>query len=142
MSMTSLVPAIAAILFILFALYIAFKDNASYMKIWLLPAAISLLFLLFSLLTVATEGPFGFWVEHTRNLWGNQIWLDLLLAVGIGWFLIVPQAKALKMSLLPWLILISCTGCIGFLAMLARMLYLRENERLSDSHPSEMSHNG
>jgi hypothetical protein len=60
-------------------------------------------------------------------MWGNQIWFDLLLAAGIGWFLIVPQAKDLNMRLLPWLVLIVCTGCIGFSAMVARMLYLREH---------------
>jgi TRAP-type uncharacterized transport system fused permease subunit len=134
MTLTSLVPAIAAILFILFALYVAFNDNALYMqKIWRLPAAISLLFLLFSLLAIATEDLTRFWIDHMRDLWGNQIWLDLLLAVSIGWFLVVPQAKVLKMPLLPWLFLISCTGCIGFLAMIARVLYLRENGHFSNS---------
>ena len=59
-------------------------------------------------------------------MWGNQIWFDLLLAVGIGWFLIVPQAKAQGMRLLPWGIIVLSTGCIGFTAMVARMLYLRE----------------
>jgi hypothetical protein len=60
-------------------------------------------------------------------MWGNQIWFDLLLAAGIGWFLIVPQAKVLNMRLSLWLVLIVSTGCIGFLAMVARMLYLREH---------------
>jgi hypothetical protein len=92
----------------------------------LLPAAASLCFLLFSLHAISAEGMLGFWPEHTRNLWGNQIWIDLLLAVGIGWFLIVPQAKALGMRPLPWLVLVACTGCIGFLAMTARLLYLRD----------------
>lgn len=124
---TSLVPAIAGALFILFGLYVAFKDDAHMKKIWLLPTALSVLFLLFSLQAVMTEGMFGFWTEHTRNLWGNQIWLDLLLAVGIGWFFAVPQAKALGMRPLPWLVLIVGTGCIGFSAMIARLLYLREN---------------
>lgn len=68
----------------------------------------------------------GFWTEHTRNLWGNQIWFDLLLATGIGWFLVMPEAKSLGIRPLPWLLLIACTGSIGFLAMIARLLYLRE----------------
>jgi hypothetical protein len=123
----SLLPPIAGGLFVLFGLYIAAKEDGHMPKIWLLPTAISLLFLLFSIQTVMTEGLFGFWTEHTRNFWGNQIWLDLLLAVGIGWFLAVPQAKALGMRPLPWLVLIVCTGCIGFSAMMARLLYLQEN---------------
>ena len=126
MTLTSLLPVIAASLFLLFALYVAAKGGAPMKNIWLLPAALSLLFLLFSVQAVITEGMLGFWTEHTRNLWGNQIWFDLLLAVGIGWFFVVPQVKALRMRPLPWLVLIGCTGCIGFLAMIARLLYLRE----------------
>jgi hypothetical protein len=127
MTVTSLLPVIAASLFLLFALYVAGKKDARMKKTWLLPAALSLLFMLFSLQAVTSEGMFGFWPEHTRNLWGNQIWLDLLLAVGIGWFFVVPQAKALGMRPLPWLALIACTGCIGYLGMIARLLYLREH---------------
>lgn len=126
MTTTSLLPVIAASLFLLFALYVAAKDGTPLKNIWLLPTALSLLFLLFSVQAVITEGLLGFWTEHTRNLWGNQIWFDLLLAAGIGWFFVVPQAKALGMRLLPWLVLIACTGCIGFLAMIARLLYLQE----------------
>jgi TRAP-type uncharacterized transport system fused permease subunit len=124
----SLLPAIAGGLFVLFGVAVAAKDNRQMKQIWLFPMVLSLLFLLFSIHTIMTEGLFGFWAEHTtRNLWGNQIWFDLLLGLGIGWFLVVPQAKALGMRLVPWLVLIVCTGCIGFLAMIARLLYLREN---------------
>ncbi|MGL5077892.1 MAG: hypothetical protein ACRDBG_18980 [Waterburya sp.] len=127
MTVTSLLPAIAGALLVLFTLYVTFKEDTQIKQIWLLPATLSLLFALLSLQAISTESLFGFWTEHTRNLWGNQIWLDLLLAVGIGWFLVVPQAKALGMRPLPWLLLIVCTGCIGFLAMISRLLYLQEN---------------
>jgi hypothetical protein len=129
---TSLLPTIAGGLFMLFGLAVVVKADRHIHKIWLFPAALSLLFLLCSIQAIMTEGLFGFWIEHTRNLWGNQIWLDLLLAVGIGWFLVVPQAKAIGMRPLPWFVLIVCTGSIGFLAMMARLLYLRENA--SDSN--------
>jgi hypothetical protein len=129
----SLLPTIAGGLFILFGLSVAAKDDRRIQKIWLLPAVLSLSFLIFSIQTIMTEGLFGFWTEHTtRNLWGSQIWLDLLLAVSIGWFLVVPQAKAIGMRPLPWFLLIVCTGCIGFSAMMARLLYLQENA--SDSN--------
>ena len=126
MTITWLVPTIAAALFLLFGVYLVTRDEARSKDTWMLPAALSFLFLLFSLHTISTEGQFGFWTEHTRNLWGNQIWLDLLLGVGIGWFLVLPQARALGMRPLPWLVLIASTGSIGFLAMIARLLYLRE----------------
>jgi hypothetical protein len=124
-SITWSVPPAAAVLFLLFSLRVITTAGALTKNSWLFPAAASGLYLLFSLHTVAVEGVFGFWTEHTRNLWGNQIWLDLLLAIGIGWFFVVPQAKALGMRVVPWLVLIVCTGCIGFLAMAARLLYLR-----------------
>lgn len=93
---------------------------------WLFPATLSLLFFLFSLEAIVSEGLLGFWVEHTRNLWGNQIWFDLLLVASIGWYLVVQKAKALGMWLYLWLPLIATTGSIGFLAMIARLIYLRE----------------
>lgn len=122
----SLLPAIAAALFLMFSAYILTKDERHVKNSWIFPAALSILFLLFSLEAIASEGLLGFWFDHTRSLWGNQVWFDLLLGVGIGWYLIVPQAKSLGMSLYLWLALIVCTGCIGFLAMIARLLYLRD----------------
>jgi hypothetical protein len=122
----SLLPAIAVAFFLLFCIFIAIKDERHLKDIWIFPATLSLLFLLFSLKAIASEGLLGFWVEHTRNLWGNQIWFDLLLGIGIGWYSIVPQAKSLGMHLYLWLALIVCTGCIGFLGMIARLLYLRD----------------
>jgi hypothetical protein len=127
MAFTSVLPAIAAALFVLFTVTVMVKDDGALPNIWLLPAILSGLFLLLSLQAIAAEGPWGFWVEHTHSWWGNQIWLDLLLAGGIGWSLAVPQAKALGMRPLPWLVLVLCTGCIGLLAMVARLLYLQEN---------------
>jgi hypothetical protein len=125
-SSESLLPKIAAAFFLTFSIYILSKDGQQMKNSWLFPAMLSLLFLLFSLRAIVSEGLLGFWVEHTRNLWGNQIWFDLLLGVGIGWYLVVPQAKALDMRLYLWLALIVFTGCIGFLAMIARLLYLQE----------------
>lgn len=126
MSFTSLSPIVAAVVFLLFALYISTGSQTYKKASWLFPGVLSLLFFIFSLQTVASEGVLGFWTEHTRNLWGNQIWFDLLLATGIGWFLVMPEAKSLGIRPLPWLLLIACTGSIGFLAMIARLLYLRE----------------
>jgi hypothetical protein len=125
-SSKSLFPTIAVAFFLLFSIYTLSNNRQEMMNSWLFPATLSLLFLLFSLQAIVSEGLLGFWVEHTRNLWGNQIWFDLLLGVGIGWYLVVPQAKALGMRLYLWLALIVCTGCIGFLAMIARLLYLQK----------------
>lgn len=126
MILTSILPLAAGVLLIFF-IFITAYSNGKRMKIsWIFPAFISFIFLIFSLTTIVTEGFYGFWTEHTRNLWGNQIWFDLLLAAGIGWYLIVPRAKSRGMKLPMWGVLVVCTGCVGFMAMLSRMLYLDE----------------
>lgn len=126
MTSHTLIAVMAAALFLGSTAFVATRDGARTTNLWRVPAALSLGFLLFSLYTVASEGALGFWPEHTRNFWANQIWFDLLLAVGVGWFLLVPQARSLGMRPLPWLALVASTGSIGLLAMLARLLYLRE----------------
>ncbi len=128
MTMTQILPIISGCLAVLFIFYTATRDGDMKNR-WIVPALFSLLFFGFSIASVISEGPFGFWPEHTRNLWGNQIWFDLLLAVCIGWFLIAPKAKSLGMKLFPWGIIVMGTGCIGFTAMLARMLYLQDRTR-------------
>lgn len=131
MASTDLLPFAGAGCLIIFAFYKVFTtpaatDNEDFHKSsWMFPAALSALFLAYSAIAILNEGPLGFWTEHTRNLWGNQIWFDLLLAIGVGWTLIVGPARALGMKLIPWLFLILCTGSIGVLAMVARFLYLR-----------------
>lgn len=77
-----------------------------------------------SILAVITEGPLGFWPEHIRNAWGNQIWFDLLLAATIGWTVLVPRLRAVGMRPAPWLVFVMCTGSIGLCATIARCLYL------------------
>lgn len=126
MILTTILPFAAGVLLILFIFVTAYSDGKRIKKSWLFPAFLSFLFFIFSLSAIFTEGFLGFWTEHTRNLWGNQIWFDLLLAAGIGWYLIVPQAKARGMNITLWGVLVVCTGCIGFTAMLARILYLDE----------------
>ncbi len=120
-----LAPVVAAIAFIIFGFYWATGKSARQCS-WLIPSALSIGFTLITLAAVLSEGLMGFWPEHIRNLWGNQIWFDLLLAASIAWILMVPEAKKLSMRPVPWFIFIACTGCIGFMAMLARLLYLRE----------------
>ena len=98
------------------------------LRAWWVPAALALALGALSAAAIAAEGPVGFWAEHTDSLWGTQVWVDLLLAFGIGWALLVPRARALGMRPLPWLGALLLTGSIGLLAMLARVLYLQERE--------------
>ena len=126
MNLTATMPWIAAAGLLVFALVVSVGEISRRRGAWLLPAGLSMLFLGWSLIAIVNEGLLGFWTEHTRNFWGNQIWFDLLFALGIGWYLIVPRAKAVGMNPLPWLVLVLSTGCIGFLAMTARLVFLEE----------------
>ena len=115
-----ILPIVALVLLLLAMATAAMRQTGS----WMIPAGVSLLFLAWSLYTVAVEGPLGFWPNHTQNAWGNQVWFDLLIAIGIGWTLLLPRARVAGMRPLPWAVLILCTGCIGLSAMLARCCYL------------------
>ena len=128
MEPVELAPWLAGGSAVLFLLYAGTGTHVAGQRAWLLPAGLSAAFLVWSLMSVAREGPFGFWAEHTRNLWGNQIWFDLLFAVAIAWSLIVPKAQALGMRVWVWMIFVVTTGCIGLLAMMARYLYLNEGQ--------------
>jgi hypothetical protein len=119
-------PIIAGAGLAVFMLIVVWRGRATQRSAWMLPAALSVLFLAWSVTSGFTEGPLGFWAEHTRNMWSNQIWLDLLLAAGVGWFLMAPRARAVQMSLLPWMFFVLATGSVGFLAMASRLLYLEE----------------
>lgn len=115
-----ILPLIAIALFVFAAIAAAVRPNIS----WKVPAAAAFLFLLWSIFTVAHEGMAGVWTELTRNAWGNQIWLDLLIAIAIAWSVLLPRARAAGMRTWPWLVLILSTGCIGLAAMFARCRHL------------------
>ncbi|MEM7300784.1 MAG: DUF2834 domain-containing protein [Pseudomonadota bacterium] len=135
MSIVSLAPWVASTVFFICVWLVTKKRGAYSDRVWMVPATVSVLFLAWSLWAVIAEGPLGFWTEHSRNLWGNQIWFDLLIAIGVAWFMIVPEAKRLNMNLMGWLTIIVCTGCIGLSAMLARLLYLHQQAQAADPQP-------
>ncbi|MHA7833739.1 MAG: hypothetical protein ACX94A_04560 [Algiphilus sp.] len=124
MSVHDLLAIAGAVLFLAAAVTIAFKPSETPHGSGRVPALFALAFFAFSLVTVAVEGPFGFWADHVAGFWGNQVWFDLLLAIGTAWFLLVPHMRRLGMQPLPWLVLIGCTGSIGLLATVARYAYL------------------
>lgn len=128
MTLVQTMPIIAAIIFVTIAVSALLKSGRPSASLWIIPAILGTVFAAWSIGAVIMEGPTGFWPEHTRNLWGNQIWFDLLLAVGIGWVLILPRARAVNMKLPLWLIFIILTGCIGFSAMLSRLFYLETRD--------------
>jgi hypothetical protein len=121
--MTSLYPILpiaALVLFLLTTVREGMRSSTG----WQFAGLICALFLAFSFYTVAAEGPFGFWPNHSQNAWGNQVWFDLLIAIAVSWTLLLPRARSRGMNPWPWLALICATGCIGLLAMFARCRYL------------------
>lgn len=133
MTYTNIIAVVASVGLILFMLYIALGKEKGRKGVWMFPAAISLLFLLYSIQTIVSEGPLGFWTIHTNSFWGAQIWTDLLIAIGIGWYVVAPRAKSRGMHTIPWIFVILGTGCIGFLAMVARLFYLEEKHTLQEA---------
>jgi hypothetical protein len=125
---TSWIAVAAGTLFLLYTLSLLASGPGRRRGAWLLPAAASLAFLAFSMVAILQEGPLGFWPEHVSNLWGNQILMDLLLMGAVGFTLILPRVRTAGMRPLPWLLLAAGLGSIGFLAMMARLLYLEDRQ--------------
>lgn len=126
MTIHELLAIAAAIACIAFLLYAGFHKQRPQATAWIYPALMSAIFLGVSVFTGFREGPLGFWTHHAAaGWWGNQIWFDLLINASIAWVMMIQQAKRLGMNLLPWMILVIGTGGIGTLAMLARLLWLR-----------------
>jgi hypothetical protein len=81
-------------------------------------------FAAYSGVTIWAEGLMPVLTNSTSNLWGVQVWWDLLISVTIALFLIAPRARAQGMSLPLWAALILATASIGLLAMCARLFWL------------------
>ena len=81
-------------------------------------------FAAYSGVTIWAEGLMTVLINHTSNLWGVQVWWDLLFALTIALFLIAPRARAAGMNLPLWTLAILATASIGLLAMCARLFWL------------------
>jgi hypothetical protein len=114
-----LVFATAAILFVL--LRPGLPGNA------VLAGALSAGFAAFTAVTIAAEGVFPVILNHTSNLWGVQVWWDLLFSLTVAWFLILPRARAAGMNLPLWTVLILASASIALLAMCARLFWLEQS---------------
>lgn len=130
MAQTTLFPPVAAFIAVVASLYLGAKSERINKNIWVIPAFFAFVFVLLSLQAALTEGPVGFWTEHVRNLWGNQIWYDLLLATVAALAFSLPHAKAVGMRVFPWIIFTLVTGSIGLYSYIARLLYLKAKNNL------------
>lgn len=129
MPLVEVLPILAILSIAIYLLALATGRLPAALSGWRVPAVLSGAFLAWSLFAVLTEGPTGFWTEHVRNRWGNQIFFDLLLGIGVAMSFLVPEARCVGVRPLPWTLLTLATGCIGLLAFLARVIYVRDQSK-------------
>lgn len=91
-----------------------------------LAAILSAGFAGFTAITIASEGVFPVILNHTSNLWGVQVWWDLLFSLSVGFFFVLPRARAQGMNTGLWTALVLATASIGLLAMAARLFWLEQ----------------
>ena len=94
--------------------------------LWRYPAGLGAAFAVFTVLTVWQDGLVRFWINHTTDLTGNQVWFDLLAATAIGFVMMLPRARAAGMNTWFWAIATVALACVALLPMLARLLWLEE----------------
>lgn len=123
-SLYAILPAVAVAIFVIATFSMVLQKERGSPIAWQVATLFAALFTLWSIHAIANEGLWGFWYEHIRNAWGNQVWFDLLMAIGAAFALLLPRARAVGMRPVPWLIFILCSGSIGLFAMFARCLYL------------------
>jgi hypothetical protein len=76
--------------------------------------------------TIFSEGVEPVFANQTTNMWGVQIWWDLLIAITVALFLIAPRARKAGMNLPLWVIFVVATASIGLLGMVARLFWLEQ----------------
>jgi hypothetical protein len=74
--------------------------------------------------TIFYEGVETVIANHTGNLWGVQVWWDLIFAVSIALFFIAPRARKMGMNIPLWALFVASTASIGLFAMIARLFWL------------------
>lgn len=98
----------------------------------LVAASLAAGFAAFTAVTIAAEGIWPVIANHTTNLWGVQVWWDLLFSLSVAFFFVLPRARAQGMNLTLWTLFVVSTASIGLLAMVARLFWL-ERARNADA---------
>ncbi len=127
MNVNQILPWVATAVLLAIILFKIFQKNKGSSWVW--PFLLSLAFFIYSAYTMSIEGPLGFWENHTRDFWGNQIWFDLLIGIATAFLGLLECVKAQKMNPVLWFLLILAGGSIGLLAMVSRLLYLEAGKK-------------
>ncbi|NCP12898.1 MAG: hypothetical protein GW858_01890 [Sphingomonadales bacterium] len=78
----------------------------------------------FTAVQIVQDGVIGFFINHTQDLTGLQVWWDLLMCALIALFFIAPRARKQGMNVTLWGLFVGTTASIGLLAMCARLFWL------------------
>lgn len=128
MSLTQIIPIAAILLALALVLGASFTTGRNMAHSWAFWAFYAVAYAAFTTFAIAADGALTFWTNHSSNWIGNQVWIDLVIAIAIGWILILPEARSRDMNIPFWLVFVVLTATIGFGAMFARLLYLRAQE--------------
>lgn len=107
-------------------------------RLWLFPAVVSLAFSVFTACVVWREGFAPLWQVHLATGWGQQIGLDLVLAIVAALTLLAPRARRAQVPVAPWCVATVLLGSIGLLGFFAHVLYAEGRAQTvgtGDSHP-------
>ena len=115
--------ACAAPAFLLLAIRGGVQENP-----WI-AAALATWFIFFSAVPIVQEGYLGFIPNHTQDLWGTQVWYDLIICVVISLVFIVPRARAVGMRVPLWVVAVALTASICLLPMVARLFWLERRAK-------------
>lgn len=92
-------------------------------RLWILPAVASLAFSIFTAFVVWRDGFAPLWQVHLVTGWGQQIGLDLVLAILVGLNLLAPRARRAGVPFVPWCVATILLGSIGLLGLCAHVLH-------------------
>ncbi|MEO1221592.1 MAG: hypothetical protein AAFY42_09640 [Pseudomonadota bacterium] len=99
----------------------------------LVAAVLAGLFAGYTGVQIAQEGVIEFFINHSEDMTGIQVWWDLVMSVIIAFFFILPRAQKQNMNILPWALLVFGTASIGLLAMCARLFWLENASEVSQT---------
>lgn len=115
--------AIAGLIAALLAVILIVRGNQTTGNA-VIAAMLSAGFAAFTAATIWHEGVMTVVANHTANLWGVQVWWDLLFSLTVALFFVLPRARAAGMNIPLWTLFVVATASIGLLAMIARLFWL------------------
>ena len=97
---------------------------------WAVPVLVVVPVAAWTGMAILREGLFGFWPLLSASPWALQVWLDRLMSLTTGFFLLQNRARAIGMKSEVWVLVVIFTGGIGLLLMLARTVYLERRKAM------------